>query len=237
MSLNEKHLKILQVINAGNTTGEAIAEAMGSSPQMLRYYLDKLADDGYVKAAKVYDNATQDFLIVGAYLTSQGQAQLIDLKELIALHPLPGSGAPVPKSHVSMNGGGMVQPAPLEKSPMSQFMNAATSAATGSAMSPGANQASLLADVQNMGEVTKLIDSFEQVISLLPKAQRDLATVYLGDLQAEVKVPYRRDIKRINAYFRAFLSVTQGLSGTAAENLTRAATIVATKLNLPHPDL
>lgn len=76
MPLNEKQIRILQVIDRGSTTGDSIAQALGSSMQMLRYYLDTLVEDGYLKAAKVYDNSTKEFQIVRAYLTEKGKAEL-----------------------------------------------------------------------------------------------------------------------------------------------------------------
>ncbi|MEP0919287.1 hypothetical protein NC981_20875 [Leptolyngbya sp. DQ-M1] len=77
MLLNEKQQRILEVIDAGNTTGESIATAIGSSMQMIRYYLDTLSEDGYLKVAKVYDNATREFQVVRAYLTDKGKASIV----------------------------------------------------------------------------------------------------------------------------------------------------------------
>jgi DeoR family transcriptional regulator, catabolite repression regulator len=222
MLLNEKQLKILQVIEAGNTTGEMIAEVMGSSAQMLNYYLGKLAEDGYIKAAKVYDNTLQDFLIVRAYLTPQGQAELAKVPETIALQPRPGSGQPMPRSNISMNSPA-ASALSVEKPPVPRA----------DIPHPAVLRPPL--GVQDFGEIIKLIDSFEQVLSILTRENRDLATVYLTDLQTEIKVPYRRDMKRISAYLRAFLQVTRSLSGTAAEDVAKAAKVVIAKLNLP-PD-
>jgi DeoR family transcriptional regulator, catabolite repression regulator len=77
MLLNEKQQRILSIIDAGQTTGEGIAEAIGSSMQMIRYYLDTLAEDGYLKVAKVYDNATREFQVVRAYLTDKGKSAIV----------------------------------------------------------------------------------------------------------------------------------------------------------------
>jgi DeoR family transcriptional regulator, catabolite repression regulator len=74
--LNERQLKILQVIAAGHTTGEAIVDALGSSMQMLSHHINQMVDSGYLKAAKVYDNERQDFIIVRAYLTPEGKSLL-----------------------------------------------------------------------------------------------------------------------------------------------------------------
>ena len=88
MLLNEKQQRILEIIDAGNATGEGIASEIGSSMQMIRYYLDTLAEDGYLKVAKVYDNATREFQVVRAYLTDKGKAT-------IAKKPPEGVEAPV----------------------------------------------------------------------------------------------------------------------------------------------
>lgn len=85
MQLNEKQLKILEAIAAGSTTGDSIADAIGSSMQMIRYYLDTMAEDGYLKAAKVYDNSIRDFQIVRAYLTDQGKLALEQRQAAIAV--------------------------------------------------------------------------------------------------------------------------------------------------------
>ena len=77
MALNDRQLKILKVIDDGNITGDDIVNATGSSMQMLSYYLNTMADDGYLKVAKVYDNATREFLVVRAYLTDEGKASLV----------------------------------------------------------------------------------------------------------------------------------------------------------------
>lgn len=82
MPLNEKQLRILRVIDQGSTTGDSIAQALGSSMQMLRYYLDTLVEDGYLKAAKVYDNSTKEFQIVRAYLTEKGKVELEQTRPL-----------------------------------------------------------------------------------------------------------------------------------------------------------
>ena len=78
MALNDRQLKILKVIDDGNITGDDIVNATGSSMQMLSYYLNTMADDGYLKVAKVYDNATREFLVVRAYLTDEGKASLVN---------------------------------------------------------------------------------------------------------------------------------------------------------------
>ena len=74
--LNDRQLRILRVIDEGNITGEDIVQALDSSMQMTSYYLNTMADDGYLKVARVYDNETREFLVVRAYLTDQGKASL-----------------------------------------------------------------------------------------------------------------------------------------------------------------
>jgi DeoR family transcriptional regulator, catabolite repression regulator len=76
MALNDRHLRILRSIASGNTTGVALVDDLGSSMQMLTHFLNTMVDDGYVKAARVYDNDLRDFIVVKAYLTPEGQALL-----------------------------------------------------------------------------------------------------------------------------------------------------------------
>ncbi len=89
-ALNERQLKILRVIDGGHITGEDIVKALGSSMQMTSYYLNTLADDGYLKVARVYDNETRDFIVVRAYLTDQGKASIENAtpkSEVLSTHP------------------------------------------------------------------------------------------------------------------------------------------------------
>jgi DeoR family transcriptional regulator, catabolite repression regulator len=90
--LNDRQLKILRVIDEGNITGEDIIKALDSSMQMTSYYLNTLADDGYLKVARVYDNETREFLVVRAYLTDQGKASLesagIKISDAIVTSPI-----------------------------------------------------------------------------------------------------------------------------------------------------
>jgi DeoR family transcriptional regulator, catabolite repression regulator len=96
MALNDRQINILRVIEAGNITGEDIAQALGSSMQLLSYYLTTMADDGYIKVAKVYDNFTREFQIVRAYLTDQGKDALGAADANIT--PVSTSAATVPKT-------------------------------------------------------------------------------------------------------------------------------------------
>jgi hypothetical protein len=84
MALSDRHIKILQVVNAGVTTGEAIVAATGSSMQMLSHYITQMVEDGYLKAARVYDNELRDFIVVRAYLTPEGQSVLAKLAPVAA---------------------------------------------------------------------------------------------------------------------------------------------------------
>lgn len=92
MLLNEKQQRILEIIDAGNTTGESIASAIGSSMQMIRYYLDTLSEDGYLKVAKVYDNATREFQVVRAYLTDKGKASIVKTPDPVVAAPVDDMG-------------------------------------------------------------------------------------------------------------------------------------------------
>ncbi len=76
MAIGDRQLKILQVIHAGHTTGEAIIDVLGSSMQMLSHYINQMVEDGYIKAARLYDNELRDFVVVRAYLTPEGESIL-----------------------------------------------------------------------------------------------------------------------------------------------------------------
>jgi DeoR family transcriptional regulator, catabolite repression regulator len=160
MLLNEKQLRLLKVIDSGNTTGDQIADAMGSSMQMIRYYLDTMAEDEYLKAAKVYDSKIQDFQIVRAYLTEKGKAALEE------------SLSPKPKVTIA-------------DQTASQTAN----------HSP-------FSDIQ---QINSAFETFHQILGTLPNDRREVATVYLDDLQNEINIVYRRKPHRIKAYFLAFV--------------------------------
>jgi len=192
MPLNEKQIKILQVINAGNISGDSIAQALGTSMQMLRYYLDTMAEDGYLKAAKVFDNKTREFLIVRAYLTEEGKAAL----------------------------------------------DRATSEQSSSqiAATPQTN----LDDVnkslsEDTTAILKSLDVLKEFVDKLPEERRELAIVYLEDLQAEIKIVYRRKPQRIKAYFLAVLSmifpIVQQLNNAA--DFLECTKFLSSKLNIP----
>jgi DeoR family transcriptional regulator, catabolite repression regulator len=78
MALNDKKLAILQAIAAGSTTGPMISNSVGSSTQLLNYYLDTMVQDDYIQVAKLFDNASQEFQVVRAYLTDKGQTSLAE---------------------------------------------------------------------------------------------------------------------------------------------------------------
>lgn len=193
MPLNEKQIKILQVINAGNISGDSIAQALGTSMQMLRYYLDTMAEDGYLKAAKVFDNKTREFLIVRAYLTEEGKAALDRI------------GSDQTSNQVDET-----------------------------------TQISLEADVnksppEEITAILKSLDVLKEFVDKLSDGRRELAIVYLEDLQAEIKTVYRRKPQRIKAYFLAVLSVilpiVQQLNNAA--DFLECTKFLSSKLNIP----
>ncbi|MER3434120.1 MAG: hypothetical protein C4288_11985 [Leptolyngbya sp. ERB_1_1] len=147
MLLNKKQQRILEIIDAGNTTGVSIAAALGSSMQMIRYYLDTLAEDGYLKIAKVYDNSTREFQVVRAYLTDKGKASIVEL----------------PRDDL-----------PVETTDQIQ-------------------------------QIISALDRIQPLIERLPSDRAEVASVYLEDLQNEMKVAYRRKPQRIKAYFLALV--------------------------------
>ena len=194
MPLSEKQIKILQVIDAGNITGDSIAQALEISMQMLRYYLDTMAEDGYLKAAKVFDNKTKEFQIVRAYLTEEGKGVL----DQTTSKP----------SHQTTN---IAQiPNNLEVDVNKSF-------------------------AEDITEILKSLDLLQAFVEKLPEARRELAIVYLEDLQAEIKIVYRRKPQRIKAYFLAVLSMILPILKQLddAADFLNCAKFLANKLNVP----
>jgi DeoR family transcriptional regulator, catabolite repression regulator len=93
MAIGDRQLKILQAIHSGHTTGEAIVDALGSSMQMLSHYMNQMVDDGYIKAARLYDNQLRDFVVVRAYLTAEGEAALAQMTGTPIASPSPVAAA------------------------------------------------------------------------------------------------------------------------------------------------
>jgi DeoR family transcriptional regulator, catabolite repression regulator len=163
MAIGDRQLKILQAIQAGHTTGTAIVDALGSSMQMLSHYMNQMVEDGYIKAARLYDNELRDFVVVRAYLTSEGEAILAQ------------TGNPTGPAAIA-------PPAPIATAPIAD--------------SGAGSDYSLVSDsIQVIG----------RLITDLPNDWRELAEVYLDDLQNEINIAYRRRPVRIRAYFLALL--------------------------------
>ncbi len=191
MPLNEKQIKILQVINAGNISGDSIAQALGTSMQMLRYYLDTMAEDGYLKAAKVFDNKTREFLIVRAYLTEEGKAA-------------------------------------LDRATSEQSSNQI-------AETPQPNLDDDNKSLEDTIAILKSLDVLKEFVDKLPDGRRELAIVYLEDLQAEIKIVYRRKPQRIKAYFLAVLSMIFPIIKQIdnAPGFLECTELLSKKLNIP----
>jgi DeoR family transcriptional regulator, catabolite repression regulator len=166
MAIGDRQLKILQVIQAGHTTGEAIVDALGSSMQMLSHYMNQMVEDGYIKAARLYDNELRDFVVVRAYLTPEGEAILAQTGSPAAIAP--PAAAPA-------------TPATTPQTPQS---------------SESATDYSLVSDS---------LTAIATQLAELPSDWREIAEVYLDDLQNEINIAYRRRPIRIRAYFLAML--------------------------------
>jgi DeoR family transcriptional regulator, catabolite repression regulator len=204
--LNDRQLKILRVIDAGSITGEDIVKALGSSMQMTSYYLNTLADDGYLKVARVYDNETRDFIVVRAYLTDQGKTTLESATpKSDALSEAPASSAaPVPNPPVSA-------PVPNPDAP-------------------------LVSDRPAVIDYARIAQSIAQInsqIETVPIARRELLEVYLEDLQNEVNVAYRRKLIRMKAYFLAILNVLSPMLKQGNEAFRQPLETIAAQLQLP----
>ncbi len=162
MAIGDRQLKILQAIQAGHTTGAAIVETLGSSMQMLSHYMNQMVEDGYIKAARLYDNELRDFVVVRAYLTSEGEAILAQT------------------GPIAVAAANAVNPPP--------------------ATTPTDCHASL-----DYSLVSESIQSLSRFLTDLPNDWREMAEVYLDDLQNEINIAYRRRPVRIRAYFLALL--------------------------------
>lgn len=206
MPLTEKQIRILQVIDAGNISGDSIAQALETSMQMLRYYLDTMVEDGYLKAAKVFDNKTREFQIVRAYLTQEGKAALDQATSNLASDQTTEISQSQSNSEVDIN---------------RKFSNSGVDV----------NKSF----VEDITEILKSLEGLQNIVEKLPEARRELAIVYLEDLQAEIKVVYRRKPQRIKAYFLAVLSIILPIVKQLdnVNDFLNCARFLSNKLNIP----
>jgi DeoR family transcriptional regulator, catabolite repression regulator len=191
MALSDKQFRILSVIDQGNTTGESIADALGTTMQMLRYYLDTMSEDGYIKTAKVYDNGTRDFMIVRAYLTDKGKSTLEQVPPSRGPQPEPAKSESVKVAAVEP-----LKPAVKQSVPLSPSVK------------PVERSTTPQAGIQDIDEILQSLDVLQRVVDELPEERREVISVYLTDLQDEIKIVYRRKAQRIKAYFLAVLGTT-----------------------------
>jgi DeoR family transcriptional regulator, catabolite repression regulator len=193
MAIGDRQLKILQAIQAGHTTGEAIVETLGSSLPMLSHYMNQMVEDGYIKAARLYDNELRDFVVVRAYLTSEGEAILAQ------------TGNPTVPA----------KPAPIANAPIADSV-------------AGPDYSLVSDNIQAIGSL----------MADLPNDWREMAEVYLDDLQNEINIAYRRRPARIRAYFLALLrmmlpivpKMAQGEAFLQQVQLLSSALVIPVKL-------
>ncbi len=152
-----------------------------------------MTEDGYLKAAKVFDNKTREFLIVRAYLTEEGKAAL--------------------------DRASSEQPSNQDEETFQS--------------NPEVDVNKSLAD--DAAAILKSLDVLKEFVDQLPDGRRELAIVYLEDLQAEIKIVYRRKPQRIKAYFLAVLSIifpiVQQLDN--APSFLECIKFLSKKLNVP----
>jgi DeoR family transcriptional regulator, catabolite repression regulator len=232
MALNERQIKILQVVNDGNTTGEAIADAMGSSMQMLSYYIGQMVEDGYLKAARVYDNELRDFVVVRAYLTPEGQDVIGQMAAPVAAVAAVESPAKSPIVEPSIVQSPIVSdpiaqtttitPPPIEL-PVDQPISPVQS-------SPVVATRSI--DYTLVGESLRVMG---ELIAQLPEDWKEMAEVYLDDLQNEVNIAYRRRPVRLKAYLLSLLRMLLPIVDKIpqGEQLIQQARVVSQELQIP----
>ncbi|MEB3293498.1 MAG: hypothetical protein VKJ24_10090 [Synechococcales bacterium] len=228
MALNDRQIKILQVIEEGNMTGEDIAQAMGSSMQLLSYYLSTMADDGYLKVAKVYDNFTREFQIVRTYLTDQGKE---------ALQSAGNSAPKMPPANPGMDSRSTAATcsesdnASAGQTPPQEAARSTDSVGLVNPFKMGVDFTAIAHDIQGLS----------QILEHLPPNRRELVAVYLDDLTTEVNVAYRRRPERVRAYFFATLNTVVPLLKqlAIAPQFIHHAKSLAAQLQIPLslPDL
>ncbi|MGI0493568.1 hypothetical protein ACN4EG_17445 [Alkalinema pantanalense CENA528] len=217
--LNDRQLKILRVIDAGSMTGEDIATAVGSSMQLLSYYLNTLSDDGYLKIAKVYDNFTREFQIVRAYLTSEGKQALAQAEATQAVLSTAQPTVPLTSATISNTAPSSI--------PVVDRASANEASHSSSDHSSDLNL--------NYSTLAQHITAITPTLEHLPPNRRELVSVYLEDLTIEVNQPDKRRSNRIKAYFFAILNTVLPILKhlPQPESFTQQIQAIAQILQLP----
>jgi DeoR family transcriptional regulator, catabolite repression regulator len=232
MALNDRQIKILQVVNAGNTTGEAIADAMGSSMQMLSYYIGQMVEDGYLKAARVYDNELRDFVVVRAYLTPEGQ-DIVNQNVASVAAPTPVVAA---VSEPIVNEPIVSEPIATtpEGSEVTTIMPTLDHVVEDSFTAPSESVqvTNRSIDYTLVGESLRVMG---ESIAQLPDDWREMAEVYLDDLQNEVYIAYRRRPARLKAYLLSLLRMLLPIADKIpqGEQFIQQARVVSQELQIP----
>lgn len=223
--LNDRQLKILRVIDAGNMTGEDIATAVGSSMQLLSYYLNTLSDDGYLKIAKVYDNFTREFQIVRAYLTSEGKQALVQADEKIAA----ASGTALSTETVQATAAPSAIADEIAESAPSDSNSTANFSGLDYGLDYGFNSG------LDYSTLAQHITALAQVLETLPPNRREMVNVYLEDLEIEVNQPDKRRNDRLKAYFLAILNTVVPILKhlPQSDQFTQLTQAIAQILQLP----
>ncbi len=217
--MNDRQLRILRVIDEGHTTGEALSDVLGSSMQMLSYHINQMVDDGYIRAAKVYDNELRDFVVVRAYLTPEGHS-------LLATQP---NQTPVAVPVTAENPANPASPHAVSASTESQ---SATTLSASNATDPHPAIAESGLDYAAAGGS---IERLETIVAALPTDWRELAEVYLDDLKGEINISYRRRSVRIKAYFLALLRTLLPVIGkiSQGDEFVQQVRILSHQLAIP----
>jgi hypothetical protein len=237
MALNDRQIKILQVVNAGNTTGEAIADAMGSSMQMLSYYIGQMVEDGYLKAARVYDNELRDFVVVRAYLTPEGQ-DIVNQNVASVAVPTPVV-ATVSEPIVNES----IVNEPIVNEPVAAMpeVNEATMTmptidhVVEDSLTAPTKSVQVMEQPINYTLVGESLHLIGESITQLPDDWREMAEVYLDDFQNEVNIAYRRRPVRLKAYLLSLLRMLLPIADKIpqGEQFLQQARVVSQELQIP----
>jgi DeoR family transcriptional regulator, catabolite repression regulator len=231
--MNDRQLRILRVIDEGHTTGAALSDVLGSSMQMLSYHINQMVDDGYIRAAKVYDNELRDFVVVRAYLTPEGHS-------LLATQP---NQTPVAATVTAENPGNTASYSAEIHNAESHSegeghrpeRSSATMSSASNPADPNMTQTAIAESALDYVAVGESIERLEQIVAALPIDWRELAEVYLDDLKGEINPADRRRSVRIKAYFLALLRTLLPVIGkiSQGDEFVQQVRVLSQQLAIP----
>jgi DNA-binding MarR family transcriptional regulator len=212
MTLNQKHLDILQAIQKGCESDDQISNYLGFDIALVGHYLDEMKKEGYL-----YFNKHQGF---GSSSPKRIHVELEDKGKVAVNYP----EEVINEEVTTMNN-------------INNF-NAPINAPIGVLQNSDGNTVNITQNNnQNIQEIINSLEFLEKEIQVFPKEEKEEALVCLSDLKEEIKGS-QNPIK-IRILLRSFLAIALPLIGLIVNGADFAnnMTDLTTKYNVPMPQI